>query len=115
MNIKSAHQLARILTLAIATVTINLGSAIAGRQDFVVRNETGTDIVRLYVSTSNTNDWEEDVLGRDVLEAGTYTKINFSNSTQGCYHDLKAVFRDGDVLERRDLNLCELGSYTFTN
>lgn len=115
MNSKLFRDGTVALVLAISTVSINLGSAIAGRQDFTVRNETSTDIVRIYVSTSNSNDWEEDVLGSDVLAAGSSTKINFSNSTQGCYHDLKAVFRDGDVLERRDLNLCELRSYTFTN
>jgi hypothetical protein len=103
------------LAFSISAITTNFSSAIAGRQDFTVRNQTSTDIVRIYVSTSNSNDWEEDVLGRDVLAAGSSTTINFSNSTQGCYHDLKAVFRDGDVLERRDLNLCELRSYTFTN
>jgi hypothetical protein len=58
---------------------------------------------------------EEDVLGRDVLRSGKATTIRFGDSAQGCYHDIKAVFRDGDVLERRDLNLCELRSYTFTN
>ena len=115
MNNKLSRHVTVTLALAISTVSINLGSAIAGRQDFMIRNETSTDIVRIYVSTSNSNDWEEDVLGRDVLPAGSSTTINFSNSTQGCYHDIKAVFRDGDILERRDLNLCELRSYTFTN
>jgi hypothetical protein len=115
VNNKLFRYVTATLSLAISVVGINTGGATAGRQDFTVRNETSTDIVRIYVSTSNTNDWEEDVLGKDILEAGSSTKINFNNSTQGCYHDLKAVFRDGDVLERRDLNLCELRSYTFTN
>jgi hypothetical protein len=115
MKNKSFRYLATTLALSISAVTLNLSSALAGRQDFIVRNQTGTDIVRLYVSRSNTNAWEEDVLGRDVLESGNTTTIRFNNAAQECYHDIKAVFRDGDVLERRDLNLCELRSYTFTN
>ena len=114
MNNKLSRYVTVTLALAISTLNIN-SSAIAGRQDFMIHNETSTDIVRIYVSTSNSNDWEEDVLGSDVLTAGSLTRINFSNFTQGCYHDIKAVFRDGDILERRDLNLCELRSYTFTN
>jgi hypothetical protein len=115
MNSKSFRYVAMTFAVSISAMTFNLSAAVAGRQDFIVRNQTNTDIVRLYVSTSNTNSWEEDVLDRDILEAGTSSKIRFSNSTQGCYHDLKAVFRDGEVIERRDLNLCELNSYTFTN
>jgi hypothetical protein len=115
MRSKSFRYLTTTLALSVSAISINLSSALAGRQDFIVRNQTGTDIVRLYVSTSNTNDWEEDVLGRDVLQSGRATTIRFSDAQQGCYHDIKAVFRDGDVLERRDLNLCELRSYTFTN
>ena len=115
MRSKLLRYLTTTLAVSIAAVTVNLNSALAGQQDFIVRNETGTDIVRLYVSTSNTNDWEEDVLGRDVLESGGATRINFSDSAQGCYHDLKAVFRDGEIIERQDINLCELRSYTFTN
>jgi hypothetical protein len=115
MNRKLFRNIVMTVALSLPAITTTFGSAIAGRQDFTVRNETSTDIVRIYVSTSNTNDWEEDVLGQDVLAAGSSTRINFGSSTQGCYHDIKAVFRDGDVLERRDLNLCELRSYTFTN
>ncbi len=109
------QNLTATLALSVSALTMTASNAFAGAQDFVVRNQTGTGIVRLYVSESNTNDWEEDVLGRGTIEAGNSARINFNSGTQGCLHDLKAVFRDGDVLERRELNLCTLRTYTFTN
>jgi hypothetical protein len=63
MRSQSFRYLTTTLALSISAVTLNLSSALAGRQDFIVRNQTGTDIVRLYVSTSNTNDWGRGCLG----------------------------------------------------
>lgn len=50
-----------------------LGSAsvaLAGKQDFTLENQTGYQIEQVYVSSVNTDDWEEDVLGRRYLSDG---------------------------------------------
>lgn len=88
---------------------------LAGQQDFVVNNKTGSPIVRLYVARSTTKVWEEDILGNDVLNSGESQKITFSGYGQNeCYFDIKAQFEDGDIVEDYKINLCETSSYTFT-
>jgi hypothetical protein len=48
------------------------------------------------------------------LEPGQDTMINIDDGTGHCHYDFKAVFDDGDVLERHDINVCEIGSYRYT-
>jgi hypothetical protein len=80
----------------------------AGAQDFVLVNGTGYTIAEVYVSTTRTNDWEEDVLGQSVLGDGGRATIRFDRSEDSCLWDMKVVFADGDSAEWTGFNLCEL-------
>ena len=81
----------------------------AGQQDFTVVNMTGYTISELYVSPTRTTDWEEDILGRDVLSNGDRTDITFSRSEDTCLWDLKVVYSDDDSsAEWSAINLCEV-------
>jgi hypothetical protein len=79
----------------------------------VIINETSFDIVEFYGSNTGTNDWEEDILGSDILPAGSSVRINFDDGTGYCVFDFRAVFDDGDVLVRRGINVCEIGTYRY--
>ena len=63
----------------------------AGQQDFTLYNETGVDIYQLYVSPASTDQWEEDVLGVDVLEDGDAVDISFDRDEDA---DLRAGPRE---------------------
>lgn len=76
-------------------------------------NETGFAIVRFFGSNTGTDDWQEDILGEDVLPSGASVIINFDDGTGYCKYDLRAVFDDGDVVTQTDVNICEVGSFTF--
>ena len=69
-------------------------AATPDRLDFELHNQTGYLIEQVYVSPNNKNDWEEDVLGEDVLENGKSVNITFSRQRQD-YWDLKVVFKGG--------------------
>lgn len=71
-----------------------------------VVNDTSTTLRELYGSNVSRTDWEEDVLGRDVLEPGGTVNINFDDGTCYCSFDLKAVFSDGTETIRRRFNVC---------
>ena len=43
-----------------------------------VVNDTGVDIYELYASTVDVDDWEEDILGTDILYAGESFVIDFT-------------------------------------
>ena len=61
----------RRMALAVAALgacaTIAASPALAAEQDFSLVNATGYEISELYVAPSQTSDWQEDVLGQDVL------------------------------------------------
>ncbi len=95
---------AAILCMALSLIAIPL---LAGTQDFVLVNDTGETINNLYMSETSNNDWEEDVLGRDVL--GDRERLNMTfEGRSACLWDIKAVNRDGDSLEWTAINLCKV-------
>jgi len=76
-------------------------------------NKTGYTIERFYASSVGQNSWEEDILGDDVLRSGSAVSINIDDGTGYCKYDFRAVFEDGDVLEKASVNVCETGTFTY--
>ncbi len=81
---------------------------IAGDQDFTLKNKTGYEISEVYVSPSKSAEWEEDVLGRDVLGDGESVDITFSRKTKSCNWDMKVVYTDKTEAIWDSFNLCEV-------
>ena len=83
-----------------ATVAASLalsGSAWAqGKQDFTLVNKTGYALSEVYVAPSKSQEWEEDILGTDILDDGAAVDISFSRSDKSCKWDLKVVYEDDD-------------------
>ena len=78
-------------------------------------NKTSYTMVRFYASRSSTSDWEEDILGDDVLRSGSSVRINIDDGTGACIYDFKAVFSNGNEATRGKINVCEIGEYTYTD
>src|SRR5262245_41523809 len=81
--------------------------------DFTLVNKTGLTVNELYVSPTHSNDWEEDVLGRDVLKHGESVDITFSRAAKSCMWDLKIVDEDKDSVEWENLDLCKASEITL--
>lgn len=88
-------------------------SANAAPQDFTVVNNTGVDVYHLYVSPHSTNNWEEDILGTDVLLAGESLDISFDKSGNAKVWDLMVTDSDGNGLSWSNLNLYEIVTVTL--
>lgn len=95
--------------LALATA---LPAAALDRRVTLINN-TGFTIVEFYGSNTGADSWQEDILGADVLPSGSSVVINFDDATGYCMFDFRAVFEDGDVLERGDVNICEIATFTY--
>ncbi|HPG84316.1 MAG TPA: hypothetical protein PKY55_13620 [bacterium] len=95
-----------LLTLFILTLGWTL-AAFAGQQDFVLHNQTGLTIDQFYCSPTTTQNWEEDVLGVDVLEDEASAEIRFSRNENSCNWDLMIVDEEGDRIVWSNVNLCE--------
>ena len=89
-------------------------SADAARQNFTLVNNTGYTIKEVYVSTTNTNSWEEDVLGQDELDNDSSVDITFPHHAGGCYWDLKVVYEDDSDAYWKNFNLCTISEITIS-
>lgn len=98
------------LTAACTLLAASLFStpALAQSRDFVLINGTGKQIREVYVSASATDDWEEDVLGEDVLENGQRATITFPKSTSQCLHDIRIVHSNGNTADWSAIDLCKV-------
>ena len=80
--------------------------ALAGTQDFTLVNQTGEEIYSLYISETNNEDWEEDVLGDRVLPNGSRIDINFRGKA-ACMWDMLITDDEENEVEWTAINLCE--------
>jgi len=97
---------------AAALTTAIIGSAKAGTQDFDLVNDSGRTIERIFVSGTDTNNWENDVLGRFVLPDGYTKHVTFSRTYPGCRFDVKVIFKDGGSVIDWNVDLCRTGRLT---
>jgi hypothetical protein len=101
------------LPLAAAAILF-AAPAMADDLVFQFNNESSFAIVELYASPANVGEWEEDILGQDVLESGEAARITIRDGRRACEYDLRIVFDDGDeVTDTTDL--CETESYTVND
>ncbi|MBA4788546.1 MAG: argininosuccinate lyase [Rhizobiales bacterium] len=102
--------------LALATFAISsaVSPAMAAKQDFELVNKTGYDISHVYVSPTKSEDWEEDVLGKDVLSDGDAWDIEFDRGDKTCKWDLKVVYADDNSSAYwRNIDLCKVEKITI--
>lgn len=106
----------RISGIALVVLTTTFSTPIVAQQsklDFTLLNRTGVVISELYVSPDEADDWEEDVLGRDVLKHNESLDITFQRSEKSCDWDLKIVDEDGHEIEWDSLDLCAASHITL--
>lgn len=81
---------------------------------FMLDNQSSYDVHEFYTSPTSVDNWEEDILGADVLPSGDAIRVTIADGRDVCEYDVRVVFEDGDVLDDVT-NLCETGSYTITD
>ena len=81
---------------------------------FTLTNASSFNIANFYTSPANVDDWQEDVLGEDVMTAGTQADVTIADGSDQCVYDMKFVFDDGSEFVREEIDLCSLGEYTLS-
>lgn len=102
------------IALAVTIVTVGASTTAALDRRVRINNYTSYDIVEFYASNRDAKSWEEDILGRSILPAGRSVVINIDDRSGYCIFDFKAVFEDGDELEKYGNNVCELAEFNYT-
>jgi len=104
-----------VASLVIPSVLANTSKVLAEDITFLLENKTRANMTEFYASPSGVKNWEDDILGDDVLRSGKTIEININDESGTCIYDFQAKFADGDVVEKYDINICKLsgGSYEF--
>ncbi|MCQ4158480.1 hypothetical protein NON00_00875 [Roseomonas sp. GC11] len=82
-----------------------------GDPSFDLVNEGTRPIRELYASPTTNDDWGEDRLGEEVVEAGDRMFIRLPEGP--CAYDIRIVWGNGRAEERRNINLCTTSELTF--
>jgi hypothetical protein len=105
----------KLSTLAGAFLASLAFAAPAAAEDltFTLTNDSSWVVAKFFASPADVNDWEEDILGVDVLGSGEATDITIADGRTQCNYDFKFVLEDGTEHTAAAVNICELGSYTL--
>jgi len=99
----------------LAILAVGVTSAAAQDRHVRINNTSSYDIYEFYASNTGTSSWQEDILGSEILPAGSSVMINIDDGTGYCKYDFLAVFEDGDQVTSTDNNVCELAEFSFTD
>ncbi len=108
--IAAAFAIISALTLSACNVTTNSSGY---NRVMSVTNSTGITMTQFYASNTGQNTWGPDQLGSSVLYSGNYMNFNFDDGTSACHFDFRAVFSNGSISRRDDVNVCVETGITF--
>jgi hypothetical protein len=82
---QSKKELMRKFVLAFAILLCcSIGLLAQTKQDFTIVNKTGVIINELHVTPHDSDEWGEDILGRDVLDIDQECDIEFHPKEDAC-------------------------------
>lgn len=82
---------------------------------FTLKNGTNSPLNAFYTSPVGTDNWEEDVFGKDALAPGDSFSITIKDGRRACEYDMRFEFQGDDLEDMEDTqNLCELSEYEIT-
>jgi hypothetical protein len=109
--------LRRFFTAAIITLpTLAIGIQAAHAEDlvFMLHNNSSTALTEFYVESMTSKTWGDNILD-STIAPGESATVTISDGKTTCMYGIRGTFKDGNILEQNDLNLCEMGSYTYTD
>ena len=105
---------ALVALLAIASFSTP-GTAARLNRHVRIHNDTSVTMERFYASNVGADNYEEDILGDDVIESGDTWNINIDDGTGYCKYDLLAVFKDGTRGRKNNVNVCSVSGFYFND
>jgi hypothetical protein len=106
-----------VLTVALFTLpTFAIGAQAAQAEDliFTLHNNSSSVLTEFHVETMSSKTWGENILS-EKIGPGESATVTIADGKTTCMYGIRGEFQDGSMVEREDLNLCELGSYTYTD
>ncbi|VXD22831.1 conserved exported hypothetical protein [Planktothrix serta PCC 8927] len=96
-------------------ISLTASKAIAQSKSstFTMSNGSKQVITEFYASPPSTSDWEEDILGTDVLSPGESVNITINDGRRDCLYDFRVVYEDGHEVIVTKQEVCDGSEYTF--
>jgi hypothetical protein len=101
------------VVMAVCMLAAVAAPAAALDRKVTIVNNSGFTVSYFYGSNVGTTFWEEDLLASDVLSNGASVVVNFDDTTGYCRFDFRAIFDDGTELVKKDVNVCEIATFTI--
>ena len=79
-----------------------------------VTNSGGAVVSAIYVATSGSLDFSDDLLGKQVASVGKTVHVKVQDPKGGCMFDIQFLMADGTAVTRKAVDLCKTDSYTFS-
>lgn len=105
------------LFAVVAALAMGAPDARADQRNLTLINGSGVTIVDVYVSAADIQDWQDDILGRDVLLPGEEAEILFSRfdgEAGVCLYDIRVIADTGAEGFLYGVDLCSTLTVTFT-
>ena len=100
---------------AIAALLALAGSAQALDRRVRIVNDSTHAIIAFYGTNVGIRDWQDSLLGADALKPGASIVLDFEDGSGYCRFRFRAVFDDGAEAVRDSVNVCEVGTYRYTD
>jgi hypothetical protein len=114
---KNKTTLIRSMALGLFAVAgialLSASAAPAGDQDFTLVNKTGVEIHALHVAPHSSDDWGEDILGKDTLANGESLEITFGKHDRAHHWDLRIEDEKGNSVTWENLDLMKIEEVTL--
>jgi hypothetical protein len=103
-------------TLSFPLVSFSATSTLAQTEalQFTLINKTDHTLVEFYTDPSTDQNWGDDILASDVLYSGESATVTINDNRETCVYDIMAVWDDGTNQVAESVDICALGSYTYT-
>ena len=98
---------------AAAQASPSAPASTAGGQNFTLVNDTGVIIDKVYITPHESNNWEEDILGKDTLGDGESVDIKFDRKETADMWDLRIEDKEGTYIEWENLGLLKIRKVTL--
>jgi hypothetical protein len=85
-----------------------------GKQDFTLHNATGKVIKEVYVGPTSSEEWGDDVMGKEVVGDGESAHITFHPKATANNWDLKIVFDDDKWTVWTNFDLSTISDITIS-
>ena len=108
-------RLALLPVVALVGLTVAADPAHALDRRIKLINNSSYNIVEFHASNINRKSFEENILNNRILQPGDSIIINLDDGTDMCRFDFLTVMSNGNKIEKDDVDVCQLETYTIND